>query len=299
MAEADPFDWTPEIDLVKGLVLPARVRVFLDYFDAARKRASARSQVFVHTVIEDSGLDGEDLTARLRDDAEFAALFEGALEAGMRSAHDQKVQLLARVVAQAANDTANVNDAELVASTIRELQPPHVQALTILADHKLQHPDASGAAAVIEGMAGLRTRGPGKATGSAQILRAVMGVADDVADPSPRRWSDRDSSGTIPRLRRLGDHRLRLADPELAAEYQGRPLIGKQHSLTRFRPAHQGTTRPTGRPVAPAAALSSTPPRAILGSGGRWSVKIRAAPSAANAGVAHPIVRAAWSCQLA
>lgn len=182
MDEAQPFDWTPEIDLVKGLLLPARVQVLLDYLDAATRRASARSQVFVSTVIDNSGLDGEGLAARLRDNAEFAALFEGALEAGMRSAHDQKVQLLARVVAQAADDTASVDDAELVASTIRELQPPHVRALAILADHKLQHPDASGVAAVIEGMAGLRTRGPGKATGSSQILRALMGVAHDVAD---------------------------------------------------------------------------------------------------------------------
>lgn len=155
MDQAEPFDWTPEVNLVKGLLLPARVQLLLDYLDAARKRASARSQVFVHTVIEDSGLDGEDLAARLRDDAEFAALFESALEAAMRSAHDQKVQLLARVVAQAANDTASVNDAELVASTIRELQPPHVRALTILADHKRQHPDATGVAGVIEGMAAL------------------------------------------------------------------------------------------------------------------------------------------------
>jgi hypothetical protein len=49
-----------------------------------------------------------------------AALFETALEAGVRSAHDRKIQLLARVVAQVANDTATVDDAELVASTIRE-----------------------------------------------------------------------------------------------------------------------------------------------------------------------------------
>jgi len=182
MDEAVPFDWTPEIDLVKGLMLPARVQVLLDYFDAARKRASARSQVFVHTVIEDSGLDGEDLAARLRDDAQFAALFEAALETGMRSAHDQKVQLLARVVAQAANDTATVNDAELVASTIRELEPPHVRALAILGNYKQQNPDASGVAAVLEGMAGLRTRGPSKVPGSAQTLRALMGAADDVAD---------------------------------------------------------------------------------------------------------------------
>lgn len=182
MDDVEPFDWTPEIDLVKGLLFPSRVRLVLDYFDAARKRASARGQVFVHTVIEDSGVDGETLAARLRDDAEFAALFEASLETAARSAHDQKVRLLARVVAQAASDTASIDDAQLVASTIRELDSPHVRALAILADQKRQHPDASGVAAVIEGMAGLRTRGPGKVSGSSQILRALMGVADDVAD---------------------------------------------------------------------------------------------------------------------
>jgi hypothetical protein len=182
MDEVEPFDWTPEINLVKGLLLPERIQVLLDYLDAGRKRASARSQVFVQTVIENSGLDGEGLAARLRDDAGFAALFEAALEAGMRSAHDRKVQLLARVVAQAANDTATVDDAELVASTIRELELPHVRALAILGDYKLQNPDASGVAAVLESMAGLRTRQPGKASGSSQVLQALMGVSADVAD---------------------------------------------------------------------------------------------------------------------
>jgi hypothetical protein len=33
------FDWTPEIDLVKELLLPDRVQVLLDSFGAARKRA--------------------------------------------------------------------------------------------------------------------------------------------------------------------------------------------------------------------------------------------------------------------
>lgn len=182
MDEPEPFDWTPEVNLVKGLLLPARAQVVLDYFDAARKRASVRGRVFVQTVLQDSGLDGEDLAARLRDDAEFAALFEAALDAGTRSAHDQKVRLLARVVAQAANDSASIDDAELVASTIRELEPPHVRALAILAQYKLQHPDASGVAAVLEGMAGLRTRPPGKVSGSSQVLRALMGASADVAD---------------------------------------------------------------------------------------------------------------------
>jgi hypothetical protein len=180
--EVEPFDWTPEIDLVKGLVLPARAQVVLDYLDAARNRALARSQVFVRTVVEDSGLAGESVAARLCDDPRFAALFEMALDASTRSAHDQKVRLLGRVVAQAANDTASVDDAGLVAATIRELEPAHVRALAILADFKGRHPDAGGIAAVIEGMAGFRTRTPEKVSGSSGILRALMGTSDDVAD---------------------------------------------------------------------------------------------------------------------
>ena len=72
MDGVEPFNWTPEIDLVKGLLLPSCMGVVLDYFDAARKRASACDQELVHTVTEDSGAGGEALAARLRDDAESA-----------------------------------------------------------------------------------------------------------------------------------------------------------------------------------------------------------------------------------
>jgi hypothetical protein len=105
-----------------------------------------------------------------------------ALDASAQSAHEQKVRLLARVVAQAADDTASLDDAELVAATIRELEPAHVRALAILADYKVHHPDATGIGAVIGGMAGLRTRTPEKASGSSAVLRARMGTANDVAD---------------------------------------------------------------------------------------------------------------------
>jgi hypothetical protein len=138
--------------------------------------------MFVSTVIETSGLAAEALAARLRDDEDFASLFETALDAGTRSAYEQKLQLLARVVAQAASDTASIDDAQLVAATIRDLEPPHVRALTVLADYKLEHPDATGVASVIEGMAGLRVRTPGKVTGSSGVLLALMSISKDVAD---------------------------------------------------------------------------------------------------------------------
>jgi hypothetical protein len=78
------------------------VQVVLEYLDAARERASARSQMFIAAVIEDSGLNGEGLAAQLRDDPQLAALFETALAASIQSAHEQKIGLLVRVVAQAA-----------------------------------------------------------------------------------------------------------------------------------------------------------------------------------------------------
>ena len=180
--DVEPFDWTPEIDLVKGLFLPARVQVVLEYLDAARERAAARSQMFIEAVMEDSALDGEGLAARLRDDPRLAALFETAHAASVQSAHEQKIRLLAQVVAQASDDAASVDDAELVAATIRELEPAHVRALAILADYKRQHPDATRAAAVTESMAGLRTRTPNKVSGSSGVLQALMGTANDVAD---------------------------------------------------------------------------------------------------------------------
>ncbi len=178
--EIEPFDWTPEVNLLKGF--DPRVGALVEYGRAFRARASARRQMFAQAVIEGSGLPPEDLAARLRDDEEFAALFETALDASARSAHKQKLLLLARVVAQAANDTAAIDDAQLLEATIRDLEPPHVRALAILADYKVEHPDATGVANVIEGMAGLRMRRPEKVTGSSGILRALMGTSDEVGD---------------------------------------------------------------------------------------------------------------------
>ena len=182
MGDVEPFDWSPEVDLVKGLLLPARVQLVLDYLEAVSKRASARRRMFVRTVVDDGAFHAEDLAIRLRDDPEFAALFETALDASARSAHDVKVKLLARVVAQAASDNASVDEAELVVATIRELEPVHVRALAILGENKRQHPDATGVAAVIEGMAGLRTRRPGRVSGSSTVIRTTMGASDDIAD---------------------------------------------------------------------------------------------------------------------
>jgi hypothetical protein len=109
----------------------------------------------------------------------------------VRSAHDRKIELLARVVAQTANDTAVVDDAELVASTIRELEPPHIRALAVLGDYKQQNLNTSGVAAVIEGMAGFRTQRPGKVSRSSQVLQARMGVSAEWRIPFPARSSEK------------------------------------------------------------------------------------------------------------
>jgi hypothetical protein len=54
----------------------------------------------------------------------------------------ERFSFLPALVAQVANDTATVDDAELVASTVHELEAPHVRALAVLGEYKQQNPDA-------------------------------------------------------------------------------------------------------------------------------------------------------------
>jgi hypothetical protein len=177
MSEVEPFDWTPEVELVKGL--SPRLGAVLQYTQAVSRRATARRQLLVAAVLEDSELEADDFIKHLHNDERLSALFETALDAASRSAYESKLLLLARVVAQAINDEASIDDSVLMATTIRELDPPHVRALIILArtptyltstDH-IKELDAR--------------RGDDDAvypTAPSWLLRNEMNVSDDIAD---------------------------------------------------------------------------------------------------------------------
>jgi hypothetical protein len=131
---------------------------------------------FAETVIQDSCLSPEELVTKLVYDEEFAALFEMALDASARSAYMPRLRLLAHVVAQAANDVASIDDAQLIAATIRGLDPPHARALTLLGDYRKEHPLPPRGGGIT-----LRPSNPGSNTGSAKRLIQVLHTSTDVA----------------------------------------------------------------------------------------------------------------------
>jgi len=172
----EPFDWTPEMDLIKGL--SPRTGAVLQYVQATRARAAARQRMFVSTVLNESALEADDLAERLQSDARLSALFETALDAAVRSADEAKLLLLARVVAQAAGETASVDDSALIAATVRELEPPHVRALVALAGGKgmlslLQVKEIQARSGSVEGT---------YPTASSWALRCEMRISDEIAD---------------------------------------------------------------------------------------------------------------------
>jgi hypothetical protein len=86
MSEIEPFDWTPEIDLVKGL--SPRLGAVLQYAQAVSERTTVRRQMFVGAVLEDSNLATDEVIKHLHNDERLSALFETALEVAARSSYE-------------------------------------------------------------------------------------------------------------------------------------------------------------------------------------------------------------------
>jgi hypothetical protein len=175
--EIEPFDWTPEVELVKGL--SPRLGAVLAYAQAVSERSTARRKMFVGAVLEDSSLGTDDLIRHLHDDERMSALFETALDAAARSTYETKLLLLARVVAQAIDDAASIDDSVLMATTIRELEPPHVRAFAILAKSPTYLTGSDRIRAIEAKRDDEDAVYP---TASSWLLRYEMDVSDDIAD---------------------------------------------------------------------------------------------------------------------
>lgn len=91
----------------------------------------ARRRVWAKETAEQVAVEVDDdalLLERLKEER-VAMLFVEAVEAGMRSRVDAKRRVLARVVARTVLDDAQVEEAELVTTALRQLDAPHVRAL--------------------------------------------------------------------------------------------------------------------------------------------------------------------------
>jgi len=129
------MDLTPEIDLAKALA-GQRGGALIQYVQDFHRRRARRSQQFVSAVVEGTGLDGEQVLDLLTSNEELAALFETANHASQRTADENKIRLLARVVEQATMDTSRMDEAQLKLSTFRELDGQHTRALAVLAERR-------------------------------------------------------------------------------------------------------------------------------------------------------------------
>jgi len=113
-------------EVIDPVVLAAARRVESAY----RARASSVWQV----ACGESGLEPDDLVARLARDQPTLSLAAEAVEAGMRTAVPEKIVALGRVLAQAALDDAKVDAERLVVAALAALEAPHIRLLHLLAE---------------------------------------------------------------------------------------------------------------------------------------------------------------------
>ena len=104
----------------------------------ALARRHARARQTAHEIIEATG--GDALVDRLSASPELDALFAEALEAAMRTGHEAKRRTLARVVINAVTDDARVDESQLLAMALGQLEGPHIRALARLRAAELGAP---------------------------------------------------------------------------------------------------------------------------------------------------------------
>lgn len=110
-----------------------------------RDRTLGQQTAMTDTALQHSGLSEETFVRRLRDGVKLAMLFGQALEAAARAMDMAHARSLGRVVAEAVTDEASVDEAQLILATLRDLAPPHVRALALLASAQGQPPVPSRA----------------------------------------------------------------------------------------------------------------------------------------------------------
>lgn len=120
----------PERELAR--VLLPRAAAFAEYAVAWKHRVETRSRQLVEGALDETGLDAETFLRRVGDDEQLSVLFAMAIDAAQRAYSDAKVRGLARALASAVNDNAQVDESQLMAATISSLEVVHVRALALL-----------------------------------------------------------------------------------------------------------------------------------------------------------------------
>jgi hypothetical protein len=123
------LNFTPEVDLLKAF--SPKTAALTEYF---MTRSQWLAERFAKSALARSGMEEEDFYRRLTTDDRLAILFAMAIDAAQRSYVKEKTEMLAKAVSSGviAEDEAQIDEAQVLVSTLRDLEVPHFRALMIL-----------------------------------------------------------------------------------------------------------------------------------------------------------------------
>lgn len=101
-------------------------------YEDVRARSAAKAGETIASIVRITGEPA--LAQRMSVDPVLEALFVNAVDAALRTGLEAKRRLLARAVADAVMDEARLDESQLVAAALAELDVPHVRALKRMAD---------------------------------------------------------------------------------------------------------------------------------------------------------------------
>ena len=172
------LDFTPEIELFKGLV-GSRGAAVIKYIQDCHRR---RQQLYFDAVQEDSGLEPEEIAGRIVEDERLCDLLVAGAEASVRTAEEFHIRLLARVVAEALTDPAKLDASELRLQSLREMTSQQIGALAVLAALDAKRSQIDSADAMAEANAVAKGPQPVRRTGAMMELCRHFDVGYDMAE---------------------------------------------------------------------------------------------------------------------
>jgi hypothetical protein len=131
VGEPDDY-WKPEKDLIRAM--SPRIGGIVGYLDAVRLRAERNVQGVLDETASTVGVDVRQLFETISQSDELLMLLAMTMEAAQRTAAEQKVHALAHALSSAVRqrDDATIDEAQMLISTIRELEAPHIRALFLV-----------------------------------------------------------------------------------------------------------------------------------------------------------------------
>ena len=126
----DEREFKVTLEIGTGAVLPGG-KVGVEY----RRKWKHRGERFLHRTLEEAETDESGLAARIASDDDFADLLLGAAQKAALSGNELTHDWLARLVAAAFHDDAEVDKVAFLVDLLSQLQPVHLRVMKALAEY--------------------------------------------------------------------------------------------------------------------------------------------------------------------